>query len=177
MDNYATIVNRSDFRYRIVNVGKKPYWSTNNGDGTICFVSVSGDDRVSAISYATRREVARIPVDDHPQRMRMGTIRSSYVGPRGTGPACTIRGTADNDVLRGTARDDVICGGGGGGDVLAGLAGDDHLSGGPGDDDHRGGEGRDFINARDGERGNDIANGGPDEDFCEINRGDARISC
>jgi hypothetical protein len=27
------------------------------------------------ISYKQRREVARIPVGDHPQRMRMGFIR------------------------------------------------------------------------------------------------------
>jgi YVTN family beta-propeller protein len=79
MDNYAAIVNRSDFRYKIIDVGEKPYWSTNNGDGTICFVSVSGEDEVSAISYATRREIARIEVGDHPQRMRMGKIRADYL--------------------------------------------------------------------------------------------------
>ena len=79
MDNYAAIVDRSDFRYKILDVGEKPYWSTNNSDGTICFVSVSGNDRVSAISYGSRKEIARINVGDHPQRMRMGKIRADYV--------------------------------------------------------------------------------------------------
>jgi DNA-binding beta-propeller fold protein YncE len=75
MSDYAAIVRRDTFAHTIIPVGKKPYWSTNSGDGRYCFVSVSGDDAVSVISYAEEREVARIPVGDHPQRMRMGKIR------------------------------------------------------------------------------------------------------
>jgi YVTN family beta-propeller protein len=80
MSDYAAIVDRATFAPQIVQVGEKPYWSTNSGDGRYCFVSVSGEDRVSVISYATGQEVARIPVGDHPQRMRMGVIRRSYLG-------------------------------------------------------------------------------------------------
>ena len=79
MSDYAAIVNRRSFAYKLIGVGEKPYWSTNSGDGKRCFVSVSGNDRVSVISYRTRKEVARIPVGDHPQRMRMGRIRRSFV--------------------------------------------------------------------------------------------------
>jgi YVTN family beta-propeller protein len=79
MSDYAAIVNRRSFAYKLVPVGLKPYWSTNSGDGKRCFVSVSGNDRVSVISYRTGREVARIPVGDHPQRMRMGVIRRAFV--------------------------------------------------------------------------------------------------
>jgi YVTN family beta-propeller protein len=75
MSDYAAIVRRDTFTHTIVPVGKKPYWSTNSGDGRYCFVSVSGDDAVSVISYAEEREIARIPVGDHPQRMRMGKLR------------------------------------------------------------------------------------------------------
>jgi DNA-binding beta-propeller fold protein YncE len=75
MSDYAAIVRRDTFTHTIVPVGKKPYWSTNSGDGRYCFVSVSGDDAVSVISYAEEREIARIAVGDHPQRMRMGKLR------------------------------------------------------------------------------------------------------
>jgi YVTN family beta-propeller protein len=80
MSDYAAIVSRATFSHRIIPVGAKPYWSTNSGDGHHCFVSVSGDDRVSVISYATEEEVARIPVGDHPQRMRMGRLGAGLPG-------------------------------------------------------------------------------------------------
>jgi hypothetical protein len=79
MSDYAAIVWRRSFEYKLVPVGEKPYWSTNSADGKRCFVSVSGDDAVSVISYRTGREVARIAVGDHPQRMRMGKIRRAFV--------------------------------------------------------------------------------------------------
>jgi DNA-binding beta-propeller fold protein YncE len=80
MSDYAAVVARSTFEHRIVPVGPKPYWATNSGDGRYCFVSVSGADRVSVISYAEEREVARIPVGDHPQRMRMGRLADGALG-------------------------------------------------------------------------------------------------
>jgi DNA-binding beta-propeller fold protein YncE len=72
MSNYGAIVHRDDFSHTLAARGQRPYWSTNSGDGRYCFVSFSGDDQVSVISYAEEREVARIKVGDHPQRMRMG---------------------------------------------------------------------------------------------------------
>ena len=79
MDGYAAIVNRSTFSYQLAAFGDKAYWSTNSGDGAYCFVSFSGDDEVSVVSYAEEKEVARIRVGDHPQRMRMGRFQR---GPR-----------------------------------------------------------------------------------------------
>jgi DNA-binding beta-propeller fold protein YncE len=79
MSDYAAIVSRRTFAYKLIDVGEKPYWSTNSAGGRYCFVSVSGDDRVSKISYRTGREVARLAVGDHPQRMRMGTIRRAFL--------------------------------------------------------------------------------------------------
>jgi DNA-binding beta-propeller fold protein YncE len=75
MSDYAAIVSRKTFAYKIIPVGDKPYWATNDGDGRNCFVSVSGEDRVAVISYKQRREIASIAVGDHPQRMRMGAVR------------------------------------------------------------------------------------------------------
>ena len=82
MSDYAAIVSRATFATKIAARGIKPYWSTNSDDGRYCFISFSGDDRVSVVSYAREKEIASIPVGDHPQRMRMGTMRCEYLGPR-----------------------------------------------------------------------------------------------
>jgi DNA-binding beta-propeller fold protein YncE len=80
MDDYAAIVSRDTFGYKLIQTGgKKPYWVTNSGDGRYCFVSWSGSDRISAISYGSREEVARVPVGDHPQRMRMGVVTRAWL--------------------------------------------------------------------------------------------------
>ncbi|HTE60036.1 MAG TPA: YncE family protein [Solirubrobacteraceae bacterium] len=78
MSDYAAIVDRTSLKVqRTVPVGRVPYWSASSTDGRYCFVSVAGDDRVSVISFKTAREVARIKVGDHPQRMRTGRVRKS----------------------------------------------------------------------------------------------------
>ena len=79
MSDYTAIVDRESFRFSIPSHGKKPYWSTNGPDGRYCFVSYSGDDAIAAIDYATEKEVARISVGDHPQRMRAGRIESAVL--------------------------------------------------------------------------------------------------
>jgi DNA-binding beta-propeller fold protein YncE len=77
MSGYAAVVDRRTLTVDgIVRVGRVPYWSTSSRDGRYCFVSVAGEDRVSVISFRTAREVARIRVGDHPQRMRTGTVRA-----------------------------------------------------------------------------------------------------
>ena len=74
MDDYAAIVNRKTFRHRIVEVGSKPYWSTNGPDGDECWVSVSGGDKVVVIDYRTAEKISTIRVGDHPQRVRAGYL-------------------------------------------------------------------------------------------------------
>jgi DNA-binding beta-propeller fold protein YncE len=76
MDDYAAVVSRASFGYRLIQAGEKPYWSTNSRDGNYCFVSWSGTDSLSAISYGTESEIARIQVGDHPQRVRNGVVRT-----------------------------------------------------------------------------------------------------
>jgi hypothetical protein len=74
MSDYAAVVDRATFTTQIAAQGQKPYWATNSIDGEHCLVSFSGDDRVGVISYADAKEVASIPVGDHPQRMRTGRM-------------------------------------------------------------------------------------------------------
>lgn len=45
-------------------------------------MSYSGDDAVSVISYRKENEITRIPVGDHPQRMRIGKVRAGLLGTK-----------------------------------------------------------------------------------------------
>jgi DNA-binding beta-propeller fold protein YncE len=84
MDDYAAIVDRASFAYKLIQPGDtKPYWVTNSGDGRYCFISWSGSDSISAISYKGREIVARVPVGDHPQRMRMGVVSRTWLQTQG----------------------------------------------------------------------------------------------
>lgn len=79
MSDYATIVSPETFRQQELVRGKKPYWATPSRDGKHCFVSWSGDDEVSAISYDTGKEVGSVAVGDHPQRMRLGQVPAGWL--------------------------------------------------------------------------------------------------
>ena len=82
MSDYAAIVDRKTFADVLIHGGQKPYWSTNSADGRYCFVSWRGDDKISAISYRSKTEVAQIPVGDHPQRMRIGNVTRAWLDAR-----------------------------------------------------------------------------------------------
>ncbi|MCW3065571.1 MAG: serine/threonine protein kinase, partial [Solirubrobacterales bacterium] len=86
MDNYVAVVARDTFAYTLIPTGERPYWATNSPDGNYCYVSIAGADYVSVVSYDQAKEVARIPVGDHPQRIRAGKL----VVP-GTGTASSRR--------------------------------------------------------------------------------------
>jgi YVTN family beta-propeller protein len=79
MDDYAAIVSRKTLKYKIIHGGVKPYWSTTSRNGRKCYVSWSGSDRISVISYRKRKEIARVKVGDHPQRIRSGNVQASWL--------------------------------------------------------------------------------------------------
>jgi hypothetical protein len=79
MSDYAAIVSRQTFGYKLIHGGKKPYWSTTSRNGRYCYVSWSGSDRISVLSYEDRKEIARVAVGDHPQRVRSGTVQESWL--------------------------------------------------------------------------------------------------
>ena len=79
MSDYAAMVSRKTFAYKLLHLGEKPYWSTTSEDGRKCYVSWSGSDRISVISYDKQKEIARVPVGDHPQRIRTGNVRTDWL--------------------------------------------------------------------------------------------------
>jgi hypothetical protein len=79
MSDYATIVDRDTLKPGPLVPGEKPYWSTVGVDGN-CWVSYSGSDEAAVIDFASGRELARIPVGDHPQRIRIGAVNRSIIG-------------------------------------------------------------------------------------------------
>jgi hypothetical protein len=80
MSDYATVVDARSFRRGpLLKGGLKPYWVTPSWDGHGCYISWSGSDRISEISYRTGRIVRSVQVGDHPQRVRNGYVARSLV--------------------------------------------------------------------------------------------------
>jgi YVTN family beta-propeller protein len=79
MSDYGALVSRADFSHKLFPVGKKPYWATTGPTGRHCWLSSSGDDQVAVLDYRTERQIATIPVGDHPQRVRAGLIREAHL--------------------------------------------------------------------------------------------------
>ncbi|WP_435747629.1 YncE family protein [Nocardioides sp. SYSU DS0663] len=80
MSDYATVVDARSFkRGPLLKGGLKPYWVTPSWNGRHCYISWSGSDKISKISYRTGRIVDSAPVGYHPQRVRNGFVQRSLV--------------------------------------------------------------------------------------------------
>jgi hypothetical protein len=84
MDDYAALVDRATGTYQIFDTAStghpylKPYWTTE-GLGDTCWVSRSGSDAVAVLDFDTGKELAFLPVGDHPQRVRHGVVPQTVV--------------------------------------------------------------------------------------------------
>ncbi|TLW90661.1 YncE family protein [Saccharomonospora piscinae] len=75
ISDYAAILSVPSLTVdAIVETGDKPYWAATTPDGRYCFLSNSDSDDISVVSYDDPTEVTRIPVGDHPQRVRGYTV-------------------------------------------------------------------------------------------------------
>ncbi len=74
--DYVAIVTRVTLEpAAIIPVGDAPSWAVSGGPrGSRCFVTNTGDDTVSVISYARRREIARIRVGDSPKHLEAADV-------------------------------------------------------------------------------------------------------
>ncbi|MGZ6751972.1 MAG: YncE family protein [Nocardioides sp.] len=80
MSDYATVVDARNFQHgKLLTNGLKPYWVTPSWDGRYCYISWSGSDKVSRISYDTGRVVSSVRVGDHPQRVRNAFVARDLV--------------------------------------------------------------------------------------------------
>ena len=84
MDDYVALVDRTTMRPTIFDQQTtghyygKPYWTTEGLDNT-CWISLSDADAVAVIDYDTQKEIAYLPVGDHPQRIRLGVVSESVL--------------------------------------------------------------------------------------------------
>ena len=80
ISDYAAIVSVPSLTTdAIVPVGEKPYWAATSPNGQHCFLSNSDSDDISVVDFNGTKEAARIPVGDHPQRVRGYAIPTSVL--------------------------------------------------------------------------------------------------
>ena len=96
VSNYVALVARRTLRTEaIIPVGDQPAEAETSSNGRVCFVSNrgpgAGGDTVSVISFARRRQIARIRAGDGPMEMSAGTIPLTVLRQAGLWPRSPIR--------------------------------------------------------------------------------------
>ena len=73
--DYVALVATAPLRATaVVEVGDKPSWAVSGPGDRHCFVANTGDGTLSVVSYAQRREVARVPVGLGPKHLEVGEV-------------------------------------------------------------------------------------------------------
>lgn len=86
MDDYVALVDVASLEAQILSgLGEKPYWVVADRSGERCFISWSGTDQMSVIDIDGAREIARVDVGDHPQRIREGYVTGAWYRASGRG--------------------------------------------------------------------------------------------
>ena len=84
MDDYAALVDRKTMKHKIFDTKTtghdylKPYWTTEGLNNT-CWISLSESDSVAVLDFGKKKELAYLPVGDHPQRVRHGYVREEVL--------------------------------------------------------------------------------------------------
>jgi hypothetical protein len=84
MDDYVALVDRrtgAPTFFDTKTTGKsygKPYWTTEGLQDT-CWISLSEADSVAVLDVKTKKQLAYLPVGDHPQRVRHGVLPERLV--------------------------------------------------------------------------------------------------
>ena len=89
MSDYAAIVSRKTFGYKLIQAGKKPYWSTTSKNGRHCYVSWSGTDAdlgdLLRDGEGDRPDPGRRPSAAHPHGQRPNGLAGGAVGSAAAG--------------------------------------------------------------------------------------------
>ena len=94
-DYVALVATSTLLPQAIIDVDDAPGWAANGPDGRHCFVPNTRADTLSVISYAERREVARIAVGDGPKQIEAARLPEGAVATPGERPRLTRRCIGD----------------------------------------------------------------------------------
>jgi hypothetical protein len=87
--DYVALVDTGTFApSAIVEVDDAPGWAATTPDGRHCFVANTRADTISVISYAERREVARLKAGDGPKLIQAARLPAAVVCTSRALPGC-----------------------------------------------------------------------------------------
>lgn len=81
MDDYVTIVDTKTLKAGSLIKAGKPYWATVTPDGLNCLISESETDSVTVVQFASGQKITTVPVGNHPQRVRLGSLPNHWTSP------------------------------------------------------------------------------------------------
>jgi DNA-binding beta-propeller fold protein YncE len=87
--DYVALVSTATFApTAIIDVADGPGWATTGPGGRSCFVANTRADSLSVVSFARRREVARLAMGDGPKQIEAARLPASVLCTEPAGPGC-----------------------------------------------------------------------------------------